>query len=78
MSQSANVANTANDTVSVLSGYPAALRDALLELRALILEVALETEAVGRLEETLKWGQPSYLTPATKSGTTRWKFKPAK
>jgi hypothetical protein len=25
---------------------------------------------VGALEETLKWGQPSYLTPETKSGST--------
>jgi hypothetical protein len=28
------------------------------------------TRGVGRLEETLKWGQPSYLTPETKSGST--------
>jgi hypothetical protein len=25
---------------------------------------------VGALDETLKWGQPSYLTTASKSGTT--------
>ncbi len=28
------------------------------------------TDGIGRLEETLKWGQPSYLTPETKSGST--------
>ena len=28
------------------------------------------TPGVGRIEETLKWGQPSYLTPETGSGTT--------
>ena len=28
------------------------------------------TEGVGALEETLKWGQPSYLTTESKSGST--------
>ena len=39
-------------------------------LRQLILETASVTEGVGELEETLKWGEPSYLTPKTKSGST--------
>ena len=29
-----------------------------------------KTEGVGALQETLKWRQPSYLTPETKSGST--------
>lgn len=47
-------------------------------LRQLILETAAATEGVGELEETLKWGEPSYLTPETKSGSTvriAWKKK---
>jgi len=28
------------------------------------------TKGVGALQETLKWGQPSYLTTGTKSGST--------
>lgn len=32
--------------------------------------VAERTEGVGRLEETLKWGQPSYVTSQTRSGST--------
>ncbi len=43
---------------------------ALMDLRQLILDTATTTEGVGPLEETLKWGQPSYLTIASKSGTT--------
>jgi len=39
-------------------------------LRQLILDTALSTEGVGEIEETLKWGEPSYLTPHTKSGST--------
>ena len=49
---------------------PAQARKRLLALRALILETAKTTDGVGRIEETLKWGQPSYLTPETGSGTT--------
>lgn len=45
-------------------------REQLLALRALVFEVAQATDGVGRIEETLKWGQPSYLTPESRSGTT--------
>ena len=35
------------------------------------------SEGVGELEETLKWGEPSYLTTESKSGTTiRIDWKP--
>ena len=39
-------------------------------LRETIFEVAAATAGVGDLTETLKWGQPSYLTEETGSGTT--------
>ena len=52
------------------AGFPEPARDALLALRRLIFETAAETPGVGPLEETLKWGQPAYLTPETKSGST--------
>jgi hypothetical protein len=54
----------------VFSAYPKPLKAKLLALRRLIFETAKTTKGVGRLEETLKWGQPSYLTPETKSGST--------
>lgn len=54
----------------VFKSYPAALRARLLALRRLILDTAKNTKGVGALEETLKWGQPSYLTTQTKSGST--------
>jgi len=50
--------------------YRRPVRARLLALRRLIFETARATEGVGRIEETLKWGQPSYLTPDTKSGST--------
>ena len=45
-------------------------RKGLLALRDLIFDTAAETPAAGRIEETLKWGQPAYLTPESKSGST--------
>jgi hypothetical protein len=55
---------------AVFAAYPPDLRRQLLELRSLIFEVAENTPGVGRLEEMLKWGQPAYLTSASRSGTT--------
>ncbi|MDO9222117.1 MAG: DUF1801 domain-containing protein [Caulobacter sp.] len=50
---------------TAFAGYPATLRTALLDLRALIFETA-----DGPLSETLKWGQPAYRPVGTKIGTT--------
>jgi hypothetical protein len=50
--------------------YPKATRQKLLAIRKLIFDTAARSSGVGELEETLKWGQPSYLTSATKSGST--------
>ncbi len=50
--------------------YPPRLRNRLVSLRGLILRTAAATENVGPIEETLKWGQPSYVTSVTKSGST--------
>ena len=42
----------------------------LLKIRDLILDVARSNDVIRELEETLKWGEPSYLTPKSKSGST--------
>ena len=55
---------------AVFEGYPAAARERLLRLRKVIIATAAATPGVGALEETLKWGQVSYLTPQSGSGTT--------
>jgi hypothetical protein len=55
---------------AVFAAYPRPLKSKLLALRRLILDTAAATKGVGEVEETLKWGQPSYLTAATKSGST--------
>jgi len=55
---------------AVFNTYPTPLKTRLLALRRLIFETARTTPGVGALQETLKWGQPSYLTTETKSGST--------
>jgi hypothetical protein len=55
---------------AVFGAYPKPIKAKLLALRQLIFDTAKTTKGVGALEETLKWGQPSYLTTKTKSGST--------
>jgi hypothetical protein len=55
---------------SLFKAYPPAVRTRLMALRDLVLDTAARTAGVGPLTETLKWGQPSYLTEETGSGTT--------
>ena len=55
---------------AAFAAFPEDARTGLLALRRLIFETAAETQGIGRIKECLKWGQPSYLTPDTKSGTT--------
>lgn len=58
------------DVAKVFKAYPADIRTRLLLLRDLIFETASVTPGVGEIQETLKWGQPSYLTTQSGSGTT--------
>ncbi len=58
------------EVAAVFDSYPQPMKSKLLFLRQLIYETAVSLEAVGDIEETLKWGEPSYLTPKSKSGST--------
>ncbi|MCH9609426.1 MAG: hypothetical protein S4CHLAM45_05670 [Chlamydiales bacterium] len=50
--------------------YPEPFKTKLLKIRELIFQTAEEISSAGPLKETLKWGEPSYLTVKTKSGST--------
>lgn len=56
------------DVARVFESYPAPMRRRLRRLRGLIFDTAAGL-GVGRLEETLCWGEPAYVT-TTGSGTT--------
>lgn len=54
----------------VFAQFPEPIRARLLQIRDLIFATAEETDGVGPLTETLKWGEPAYLTEKSGSGTT--------
>jgi hypothetical protein len=58
------------DVAVIFAAFPDRVRARLLEVRDLIFATAAGIEGVGPLTETLKWGEPSYLTAATGSGST--------
>ena len=55
---------------ALLRSYPKPIGAKLQALRKLILDTARKTDGVGALAETLKWGQVSYLTSESGSGST--------
>src|SRR5262245_12835005 len=58
--------------------YPRAVRRKMLALRELVFATAARIPGVGELQETLKWGEPAYVTAQTRSGSTvrmDWKRK---
>lgn len=68
---------TSTAVAAKFQSYPPHARPALLALRALVFRMARNTPGVGTLDETLKWGEPAYLTK-NRAGTTiriDWKCK---
>ncbi len=60
---------------SVFANYPDLVRDKMLFLRELVFETAKKIDGIGEIEETLKWGEPSFIC---KNGSTLrmdWKDK---
>ena len=63
------------DFESKILSYPDFVREKMKFLRELVIEVAKEIPEITDLEETLKWGEPSFLN---KNGSTLridWKKK---
>ncbi len=60
---------------SVFDHYPIAVRGRMLALRDLVMETAMETEGITAIEETLKWGEPSYLANSGSTIRMDWKSK---
>ena len=51
------------------------VRRKLLALRELVFQTAAATEGVGELEESLKWGEPAYVTKNKSGSTVRMDWK---
>ena len=66
---------TAPSVNEVFANYPEFVRDKMQFLRELVIETAEETEGVTKLEETLKWGEPSFVTKKGSTLRMDWKEK---
>ena len=58
------------EVAAAFTAFPPDVRRQLEQIRDLIFATAAETPGVGPLTETLKWGEPAYLTQESGSGTT--------
>lgn len=54
----------------VFAKYQTQTKQALLTIRQWIFEISESSKDIGKIEECLKWGEPSYVSHAPKSGTS--------
>lgn len=66
---------TQSNVQEVFEGYPEEVKPKMLYLRELVLSAASEMEGLDVLEETLKWGEPSYLAKHGSTVRMDWKEK---
>ncbi len=59
----------------IFKNYPDGVQEKMLRLRQLVFETAEEMDDIQTLEETLKWGEPSYLTQHGSTLRMDWKEK---
>lgn len=57
------------------AAYPPAARRKLLALREIVFQTAATTPGAGEIEETLKWGEPAYVTRSRSGSTVRIDWK---
>jgi Domain of unknown function (DU1801) len=55
---------------AIFDAFPTNVRQKALEVRACIFDIAKANPKIGKIHETLKWGEPAYSTNDTKSGST--------
>lgn len=55
---------------AAFDAFPDSARTGTLMLRDLILDQAATLPEIGTVQEVLRWGQPSYITPDRKAATT--------
>ena len=64
---------TSEDFEDKMSSYPSQAQPHLDRLRSLVRDVAETCDDLDQLEETLKWGEPSYLSPIGSTLRMDWK-----
>jgi len=63
------------DVFSVFDNYTAEVRERISDLRKLIIETANDIPEIKSLEESLKWGEPSYISKFGSTIRIDWKPK---
>jgi Domain of unknown function (DU1801) len=66
---------TSEEVSNKIKKYPKDVQLKLEFLRKLILEKASEIESINKIEETLKWGEPSFTTKQGSTIRIDWKEK---
>ena len=66
---------TSPDFEAKLSNYPVNIQGDLKAMRNLVLETAREIPVIDHIEETLKWGEPSFITKHGSTLRMDWKEK---
>ncbi|MHA7102129.1 DUF1801 domain-containing protein [Roseivirga pacifica] len=67
--------STTPQAKQVFDNYPKEVQAQMLHLRTLVLQVAEDIEELEKLEETLKWGEPAYVTKHGSTLRMDWKAK---
>lgn len=65
-----NIPSLLPDIAAAFDVWPEPVQQVLLDIRARLYHLAAKDDRIGPLQECLKWGQPSWLTHKSKSGTT--------
>lgn len=67
--------NSNPEVKKLIKRYPKNAQEKLNQIRDIILRVASQKEDIKELEETLKWGEPSYLSKIGSTIRMDWKEK---
>ena len=58
-----------SDIENIYNAFPPPIQKNCLKLRSAIFDIAKKHLEIGPIEETLRWGEPAYLTSKSKSGS---------
>ena len=61
------------EIATIFNTYPKPIREKLMYLRQLVLDTSSEEQEVGEIQETIKWGEPSYMAKAGSTIRLGWK-----
>lgn len=63
------------EVADIFDAYPKHVRKKMLFLRQLVFDASSEIDGLGEIEETIKWGEPSYIVKGGSTVRMDWKSK---